>query len=134
KWLDVVGRDQLHPVPQFGDLPTPMMGAPAGFQSHNTVRLRGQKRQYLASSHLLAEHFVPRAIRPMRLENSLGDIQSDHANLSHGRSSLKWVLTPSLWHIDAVGGRPPHQTIFRMSPAIASGLEQCLWDIGDIVT
>jgi hypothetical protein len=51
-----------------------MMSASAGFQSNYTTRLRGQEYQYLAASQLLAEYFVPRAIRAMRLENSLGDI------------------------------------------------------------
>jgi hypothetical protein len=45
----------------------------------------------------------------MSLENPLGDIQPDCANLFHGRSPFKWFLTTTLWHIDAVGGRPPHQ-------------------------
>jgi transposase len=38
----------------------------------------------------------------------LGDIQTDYDNFRHGRLP-QVVSTPSLWHIDAVGGRPPHQ-------------------------
>ena len=29
-------------------------------------------------------------------------------------ASLKWCSTPPLWHIDAVGGRPPHQCRFLL--------------------
>src|SRR3954454_4945135 len=33
-------------------------------------------------------------------------------------ASLKWYQTPPLWHIDAVGGRPPHH------PLRTSGLQR----------
>src|SRR4051794_17190229 len=46
----------------------------------------------------------------MKLKDVLGEIESDGANLVHGRL-LKWALTPPLWHAEAVGGvhtiRPP---------------------------
>src|SRR3954470_5692912 len=41
----------------------------------------------------------------MQLKDVLGEIESDGANLVHGRL-LKWALTPPLWHAEAVGGRP----------------------------
>jgi hypothetical protein len=31
-------------------------------------------------------------------------------------ASLKWCSTPPLWHIDAVGGRPPHHQSARRFP------------------
>jgi hypothetical protein len=93
---------------EFGDLPTPMMRATACLQSDNAGRLSGKERQHLPASQLLAKHHIPRGIRPMSLENPLGDIQPDCANLFHGRSPFMWFLTITLWHIDAVGGRPPH--------------------------
>src|SRR4051794_11231225 len=39
----------------------------------------------------------------MELKDVLGEIESDGANLVHGRL-LEWALTPPLWHADAVGG------------------------------
>src|SRR3954471_12598837 len=44
----------------------------------------------------------------MELKDVLGEIESDGANLVHGRL-LEWALTPPLWHAEAVGGRPHHQ-------------------------
>ncbi len=46
----------------------------------------------------------------MRLKDVLGEIQTDSANLFHGRL-LRVLFNTSLWHIDAVGGRPPHHPL-----------------------
>jgi hypothetical protein len=40
----------------------------------------------------------------VRLENLLRDIQSDRANLRHGRLPQVVLSTPPLWHTDAVEG------------------------------
>src|SRR3954468_12601256 len=39
----------------------------------------------------------------MELKDVFGEIESDGADLVHGRL-LEWALTPPLWHADAVGG------------------------------
>src|SRR3712207_3445974 len=52
----------------------------------------------------------------MKLKDVLGEIESDRANLVHGRL-LEWALTPSLWHAEAVGGRPHHQARSREGSA-----------------
>src|SRR3954466_951561 len=44
----------------------------------------------------------------MELKDVFGEIESDGADLVHGRL-LEWALTPPLWHAEAVGGRPHHQ-------------------------
>src|SRR3954452_20232191 len=44
----------------------------------------------------------------MELKDVFGEIQSDGADLVHGRL-LEWALTPPLWHAEAVRGRPHHQ-------------------------
>src|SRR3954471_24741505 len=46
----------------------------------------------------------------MKLKDVFGEIESDGANLVHGRL-LEWALTPPLWHAEAVGGRPHHQAL-----------------------
>ena len=46
----------------------------------------------------------------MRLKEALGDIQTNGANFSHGRL-LRVMLNTSLWHVDAVRGRPPHHPL-----------------------
>src|SRR5215217_5331883 len=53
----------------------------------------------------------------MELKDVLGEIESDGANLVHGRL-LEWALTPPLWHADAAGGRPHHQALQARSPEL----------------
>ncbi|HKR89669.1 MAG TPA: hypothetical protein VJS38_15965, partial [Phenylobacterium sp.] len=52
--------------------------------------------------------------RAVRLEHRLGDIQTDGGNLAHGRLP-RVKLNTSLWHADAVGGRPPHHLSGRVA-------------------
>lgn len=56
----------------------------------------------------------------MRLKSILRQIQSDSVGLSTD-ASLKWCLTPPLWHIDAVGERLPHQS--RPAAAVRKSLD-----------
>lgn len=44
----------------------------------------------------------------MGMENVLRDIEANYANFGHGRLP-QVMFNDSPWHIDAVGGRPPHQ-------------------------
>src|SRR5215471_2783436 len=55
----------------------------------------------------LQNHF-PRSINPVDLKNVLRQIQPNHANLVHGRLPCLVESISPVWHIDAVGGRPPH--------------------------
>src|SRR6476469_202662 len=48
----------------------------------------------------------------------LGQIQANCANIYHGRL-LQLVSMSPLWHIDAVGGRPPHQ--LQPAPPLVRG-------------
>src|SRR3954471_17924576 len=57
----------------------------------------------------------------MELKDVLGEIESDGANLVHGRL-LEWALTPPLWHAEAVGGRPHHQGFGTRCLRFASGV------------
>src|SRR6185312_7966816 len=47
-------------------------------------------------------------INPVKLEHVLRQIQTNRANLRHGRLPYLVESTTPVWHIDAVGGRPPH--------------------------
>src|SRR3954453_21268092 len=88
---------------ELGDLAPPVVGAATRLHSHRTGRQRGQEREELAAAQLLAKDHRTRAVGPMKLKDVLGEIESDGADLVHGRL-LKWALTPPLWHAEAVGG------------------------------
>src|SRR3954471_3556538 len=93
---------------ELGDLTAPIMSAATRLHGHRAGRQRGQERKQLAAAQPLAKHNSSRAVGPMQLKDVLGEIESDGANLVHGRL-LEWALTPPLWHAGAVGGRPSHQ-------------------------
>src|SRR5215212_11850822 len=88
---------------ELGDLAAPVVGARAGLQGHRAGRERGQERQKLAATQLLAKDHRARAVGPMELKDVLGKIEADGAHLVHGRL-LEWPATPSLWHTTAAGG------------------------------
>jgi hypothetical protein len=61
-----------------------------------------------STHHTPAAKLMPCGISAMCLENALGDIQTNRADFFHGRLLHRGSTHPP-WHINAVGGRPPHQ-------------------------
>src|SRR4051812_26555018 len=92
------------------------MRAAAGLHGHRAGRQRCQEREELAAAQLLAKDHRARAVSPMELKDVFGEIESDGANLVHGRL-LEWALTPPLWHAEAVGG--------ASTPSSPGGLGRC---------
>src|SRR3954470_22928335 len=123
--LDVSRRDETDRMTELGDLTPPVVGARTRLQGHRTGRQRGQEREELAAAQLLAKHNSSRAVGPMKLKDVLGEIESDGANLVHGRL-LKWALTPPLWHAEAVGG--VHTITALHVAAVAVGLRLAAGD------
>jgi hypothetical protein len=78
-----------------------------GLHRHRAARLCSEERKQLLTREAATEECRARRIRAMRMENLLCDIQTDRANLSHGRLLSDGRLTPPSWHIDAVGGVHP---------------------------
>src|SRR3954464_127512 len=88
---------------ELGDLAAPVVGAATGLQGDRVGRQRCQEGQNLAAVQLLAKDHRARAVGSMELNDVLGEIEADGADLVHGRL-LEWALTPPLWHAWAVGG------------------------------
>src|SRR4029453_8369138 len=109
-------RHQLHLMPERYEFPSPIMRARAGLNPDRAGRELGEELQYCTAPQLLPYDDTAQFIYPMHLEDMLRQIQTDRANLTHGRLLSFWrLLTTTFWHIDAVsGGRPPHQTAHRV--------------------
>jgi hypothetical protein len=60
----------------------------------------------------------------MHVKNGLGDIQPD-CDSYDTEASLSGASTPQLWHIDAVGGRPPHQ----LSGSVLDRRNDLIWPL-----
>ncbi len=69
---------------KLADLAAPVMRAGASLYRDDAGRLDGEEDQHLIASQLLAEHWRPGGIRVVGLEDVLGQIQADGANLCHG--------------------------------------------------
>lgn len=103
-------------------LAAPVMRPATGLHRHHAPRLRCEKLQKLLTRDATAEHRRTRLISPMRMENLLCDIQTDHANFCHGRLLSDGWSTPPSWHIDAVGGVHPitHSATAKVGVQIAA--------------
>ena len=75
--------------------------------SYQTGRLTREELQNLPACKPPAKKLLPCKIRAVSLKNRLRDIQTDCANFLHGRLLFR-CSTHLPWHINAVGGRPPH--------------------------
>ena len=106
--LHVGRRDQPHLVAELADRAAPVMRARAGLHGDDgsaADRRRrsaparagascGTERRRIALAPCAWNTFLARS-RPMVLTSSTD-------------ASLRWSSTPPPWHVDAVGGRPPH--------------------------
>jgi len=66
----------------------------------------------------------------VNLKDGLGRIKADHGNAHCGRLPFCRFSRPASWHIDAIGGRPPHLAkslnVRRKQPLIArQGIHHC---------
>ena len=116
--LDILRRDQPHRMAQIADLPAPVMSAGAGLHRHRAARLRCQKFQYFPAAQLLAERNRSIGPRAVQLKAVLRQINSDHANLVHGRPFPLLALTPlPTWHIamPSGGASTPSLSNYRLT-------------------
>src|SRR6185295_14629012 len=85
---------------------------------HHAGRNLRKERLHRSATKLSLQNHLPRRINPVDLKNVLRQIQPNHANLVHGRLPYLVESTTPVWHIDAVGGRPPHLCEERSDEAI----------------
>jgi hypothetical protein len=124
KGLHIDRRDQLHVMPDGTYLPAPVMSARTSLHRDDAFRLSGEERQHSRSRKLLPNQGTAVTRSAMRLKDILAQIQTNDANFSHGRLLFRGSLTPLPWHIDAVGGRPPHRTpVSRAGSWFLSGFD-----------
>src|SRR6202030_3033790 len=116
-----IGR-RHHPslMPKLLKYPPPVMRTAARLHAdHYTWWQLGEKLFQLLAPQLTSLNNFPRCINPVNLEHVLRQIQTNRANLLHGRSPCLVESTSPVWHTDAVGGRPHH--LCERSEAIHRG-------------
>ena len=87
--LHVRGRDEPRIVAQSSDLAGPVVRARASLHRHDAPWQRREEHQNLVTPQLLAQDRVTAPVRAVNLENRLGQIDADCADLPHGRL-LQW--------------------------------------------
>ncbi|MCY1226613.1 hypothetical protein D9M72_388550 [compost metagenome] len=80
---DELASHQAHLVPQLAQLPRPVVGTRAGFDSHQARRELRKELPHPRPCQRPAHHDLPLGVHPVYLEHILRDIQSDACNLVH---------------------------------------------------
>jgi hypothetical protein len=75
----------------------------ASFHRNSARRLSCKELQDRSPAQSLSKHDCASGIRSVHLKHFFGQIQTNRANLAHGRLPLGDLNTPP-WHIDAVAG------------------------------
>src|SRR3954462_7024306 len=90
------------------DHPRPVVRGTTGLNSHSAWRKLREELLHRAAPKLATQHNGSRSINSVNLKHVLRQIQTNCANLAHGRLPCLVESTSPVWHTDAVGGRPPH--------------------------
>lgn len=92
-------------MPELDQLTAPVMGRGAGLKADKAGRKLREERQDLSPAQRSAHHHLAVGVDPVNLEDALRQVQTDRANLLHGRLlSIRSAPTTSSWHVDAVAG------------------------------
>src|SRR3981081_2134032 len=126
--LHVSRRHQSYLVAITPDYPRPVVRAATGLNAHRARRKLRKELPHGAAAKLTPQHHFSRSIDCVNLEHVLRQIQTDYANLAHGRPPCLVESISPVWHIDAVGGRPPHhceEPLRRSNPFFLCGSMDC---------
>src|SRR5213075_1664951 len=74
-------------------LTAPMMGTWAGFNANNARRQSREELKHLGAAHTLADHNRAIVIHPVNLKYRFRNIETNRANLAHGRLPSKWFAS-----------------------------------------
>ena len=70
---------------KLGQLTRPVMCSTTCLERYLATRLRCEEIEQLSSANPLAQYRSTTLVRSVNVKNVLGDIQTDYANLQHGR-------------------------------------------------
>src|SRR3954466_6615888 len=106
--LHICRRHQSHVMAITADHPRPVVRGTTGLNSHGAWRKLREELLHRAAPKLATQHNGSRSINSVNLKHVLRQIQTNCANLAHGRLPCLEESTSTVWHTDAVGGGPPH--------------------------
>lgn len=90
--FDELGCHKFDRVPEFPELPRPVVCAAAGLHANQAGFQIGEELRHFAPPQLLAQHGFAVRIYPMNLKHFFCQVDAYRSNLHFGRSSLvKWL-------------------------------------------
>src|SRR5262249_34922370 len=98
-------RQQPYRVAERLKLAAPMMCGRTRLNPHEAGRQRREELQQLRSANALSDYYRARSVHAVNLKNQLRDIETNRANLAHGR-------LPSTWFVST---QPPYGTLMPQS-------------------
>lgn len=109
--LHIARRHQSHFVAELDQLACPMMGGRAGLHTNQARPDSSKELQDLAALQLSANDNLAGITDGMDLEHRLRDVQSDCANLLHGRLLSCGPQDTATWHIAMPAEEPSTASI-----------------------
>src|SRR5262245_44457150 len=103
--LHVARRQPPYRVAERLKLAAPMMCGRTRLNPHEAGWQRREELQQLRSANALSDYYRARSVHAVNLKNQLRDIETNRANLAHGR-------LPSTWFVST---QPPYGTLMPQS-------------------
>src|SRR5437762_7857222 len=94
-------------------LTAPMMGTWARLNANNARRQSREELKHLGAAHTLADYNYAIVIHAVNLKYRFRNIETNRANLAHGRLPSKWFAStqpPYGTSMPQSGRRPQHQS------------------------
>src|SRR5215468_5266245 len=114
--LHVARRQQPYRVAERLKLAAPMMCGRTRLNPHEAGRQRREELQQLRSANALSDYYRALSVHAVNLKNQLRDIETNRANLAHGRLPSTWFVStqpPYGTLMPQSGRRPQHQSQMR---------------------
>src|SRR6266403_1384737 len=111
--LYVARRHQPHRVAEPLKSAAPVMCARTCLNADEAGGQRREELQQLRSANAFADHYRAPGVHSVNLKNRLRDIETDRANLAHGRLPSKWFVStqpPYGTSMPQSGRRPQHHS------------------------
>src|SRR5262249_55330202 len=110
-------RHEPRIVPELLKLACPVVRRSASFHANEARRQCGKEFKNLCPANTPADHHRAICIDAMNLKHRLRYIDTDYANLAHGRLPSMWLRfdATTLWHSDAAEWAPSTASLASFS-------------------
>src|SRR5262249_54291500 len=123
----IARRQQPHRVAECPKPTAPIMCGRTRLNADKAGRQGREELQQLSSGDALPHHYRATGVHSVNLKNRLRDIETDRANLAHGRLPLKWCVStqpPYGTLMPQSGRRPQHHSRHSRHPGVSGSPQE----------